>query len=406
MSGTVAFVCMPEAGHFQRLRPLIAGLSARGFRPSVFTHRSFRAAVERAGGVFVDLFSSYPLEHADAESMPVPCRYVSFAAHYAEFMARELRALAPRLLVYDTFAVIAPVVAGQLEIPYVNVCSGHNVDPARFVALLAGDERVRLSPRCERAVELLRERYGMKNASPFSYVSALSPWLNVYCEPPQYLSAAERRVFEPVAFYGSLPSAAEIAERRRGRVPEFSAEPCELRVYVSFGTVVWRYYAEQASRALATILRALAQVDAARGLISLGGERPADDRARLPASTNVRVATYVDQWAALEEADLFVTHHGLNSTHEAIFHGVPMFSYPFFWDQPSLAAKCREFGIASSLTDAPRGTLETERVTEALRQFAGTRDRFRRPLAEARRWEESVLSGRESVLDRLVELTG
>ena len=54
----------------------------------------------------------------------------------------------------------------------------------------------------------------------------------------------------------------------------------------------------------------------------------------------------MDQWAVLGETDLFVTHHGLNSTHEAIFNRVPMLSYPFFWDQPGLAAKCQAFGIA------------------------------------------------------------
>jgi len=64
---------------------------------------------------------------------------------------------------------------------------------------------------------------------------------------------------------------------------------------------------------------------------------------------NVRVVEYADQWEALRESDVFITHHGLNSTHEAVFNRVPMISYPFFGDQPALAAKCRRFGSAVPL---------------------------------------------------------
>ena len=38
-------------------------------------------------------------------------------------------------------------------------------------------------------------------------------------------------------------------------------------------------------------------------------------------------------------ADAFVTHSGMNSTHEALFHKMSMVSYPIFADQPGLAAR-------------------------------------------------------------------
>ena len=220
MTPPVAFLAMPEAGHFSRLRPLIAGLSGRGVETLVFTDSRFRAGVESAGGRFTDLFARYPIEAADDESLPVPCRFVSFAAHYADEIAADLNGVG--LVVYDTFAVIGHVVGRLFGIPYVNVCAGHNMDPARFVPVLREDPRARISPNCQRAVEVLRERHGVEDASPFSYVSGLSPFLNVYCEPPQYLTEAERQVFEPVAFFGSLPPLEEIelrgsAEPRRQR---------------------------------------------------------------------------------------------------------------------------------------------------------------------------------------------
>ena len=83
------------------------------------------------------------------------------------------------MVIHDTFAVIGRLVATLLGIPRVNVCAGHNMNPARFVALLQEDPRVKLSAKCLRAVEELRESYGMMDASPFSYVSSISPHLNI-----------------------------------------------------------------------------------------------------------------------------------------------------------------------------------------------------------------------------------
>jgi MGT family glycosyltransferase len=399
-----ALFAMPEAGHFGRMRPLIGDLVRRGIEAHVFTDRRFAADVERAGGRFVDVFAKRPLEGADDESLPIPCRYVSFAGRHGEEIAGDVRMIEPSLVVYDTFAVIGRVVARLLDLPYVNVCAGHNMDPSRFLAQLRADPRVSISPSCHRAVETLRERYGVADASPFSYVSGLSPFLNVYCEPPAYLTQAERRAFEPVAFYGSLPSLEEIEARRRGGPPVFGDRGTETKVYVSFGTVVWRYWATEALDALRAISRAVATMSDLRALISLGGTELDPESARELAKPNVAVSRYVDQWRALEEATTFITHQGLSSTHEAIFNGVPMISYPFFSDQPGLAARCRELGLAIPLGDSPRGPLTEQAVEAAFVQLAESREEVGVRLAEALDWEREVIASRSSVLDRILEI--
>jgi MGT family glycosyltransferase len=392
----VAFFAMPEAGHFGRLRPLIADISRSGLTPYVFTHRDFRAGVERAGGAFVDLFARYPLEDADDESIPVPCRFVSFAGHYAEQILADVEEIRPALVVYDTFSVIGHVVGRMLGVPYLNVCAGHNLNPSEAVLRLRNDRRVQLSPRCGEAVELLRERYGLADASPFSFVTGLSPFLNVYCEPPAYLTEAERRPFEPLAFYGSLPPIEEID----GREPRRGSDET-LRIYVSFGTVVWRYWTDEALAALACISDVVGELENARTLISLGGTQ-ADARSLI--RPNVSVETYVDQWEALRDADVFITHQGMNSTHEAIFNRVPMISYPFFADQPGLAAKCRDFGLAVPLAEAPRATLRPEDVRRALDEVMANREPMLASLERARGWELEVMSDRDSVVRRILGL--
>lgn len=402
---SVAFFCMPEEGHFQRLRSLIFGLTRSGIAAHVFTHRKFGPQVERAGGVFFDLFSKYPLEQADATSFPVPCRFVSFAATYAEQIRCDVEKTRPSLVIHDTFAVIGCVVAKLLGIPRVNVCAGHNVAPARFLAILREDPRVKLSSECLRAAEVLRDSYGVTDASPFSYVSSLSPYLNIYCEPPEFLEENERRAFEPLAFYGSLPSLEEMQSGDQGDRLWFGPGSARtFKVYISFGTILWRYYAAEALRALSTLAETFAQVENAHTVISLGSTKISNEALAALLRPNVSVESYVDQWRLLQEADAFVTHHGMNSTHEAIFHRVPMISYPFFWDQPALAEKCQKFGLAIPLTGSLRGEFGKDEVRVALTRLAAERGSIRAAFARAHEWEMAVIENRATVLKQIENL--
>lgn len=63
------------------------------------------------------------------------------------------------------------------------------------------------------------------------------------------------------------------------------------------------------------------------------------DKNILPA--NVFLFSYLPQLTILRYADLFITHAGLGSAKEAIFHAVPMLAYPFTksWDSNGNATK-------------------------------------------------------------------
>jgi UDP:flavonoid glycosyltransferase YjiC (YdhE family) len=273
------------------------------------------------------------------------------------------------------------------------------------VPALRTDPRVDLSPACLDAVETLRTRHGLDDASPFSYMAGLSPHLNVYCEPPAFLTDDERRPFEPIAFYGSLPAIEELDARHRAGPSPFGAG-AGLRIYVSFGTVVWRYWAAEALDALATIAEALAARDDVRALVSLGGADVDAEAIQAIAKPNVAVERWVDQWRVLQDADAFVTHHGLKSTHEAIYNEVPMISYPFTSDQPGMGERCRDLGLAVPLVGAPREPLTTGAVESALASLSAKAGAMRPRLAEAREWEREVISGREAVLGRITALAG
>ena len=402
MSSAVALFVMPQEGHFRRMVPLIHGIAERGDVPYVFIDLAYREEVEGAGGRFVDLFAGRPMDEADADSTPRVCRFVSFAGCFAEDVCREVREIRPTVIAYDTFAYIGRVVAEILDVPHVNVCSGHNRYMSDLDAVMEPlRDQIAVSPDCERWVEVLRDRYGLEDASPWSWALTQSEHLNLYCEPPRYLDDEQREAYEPIAFFGSLPPADAIEARIRagGDQPFGDRGP---RIYVCFGTIMWLYAPEAVLAAMCAISEAVAERDAS-AIVSLGRyPAPPEVRSQLTAP-NVVVTEYVNQWRALAEADVFVTHHGLNSTHEAVWSGVPMISYPLLGDQPSQAAKCAEFGFATPLA-GPLEPVAKEDVHAALDRVADEEQSMRSALAAAREWEVQVMAERPAVLERMLAL--
>ncbi|HXE80795.1 MAG TPA: nucleotide disphospho-sugar-binding domain-containing protein [Vicinamibacterales bacterium] len=217
----------------------------------------------------------------------------------------------------------------------------------------------------------------------------------------------DRRVFEPLAFFGSLAAdPAPAGDGARSRRRWFDAGVDEFTLFASFGTNIWISRTAEALRALAAIADWAAAADDARVLISLGAARlAAGDRARLERP-HVRVADYVDQREVLECADAFVTHHGLNSTHEAVVYEVPMISYPFVWDQPGLAAACQRLGLAVPLADTPMAPVAPDDVQRAVTTVRGQSARFAEALARAHEWEREVIASRPAVLRQVLDLCG
>jgi UDP:flavonoid glycosyltransferase YjiC (YdhE family) len=253
---------------------------------------------------------------------------------------------------------------------------------------------VRTSERCLQAVEVLRDRYGITNASPFSYIDGLSPHLNLLTEPPEWLDATRRAAFEPAAFFGSVqPDVPRGASGFRGGPP---------RVYVSWGTVPWWYWAQLAADAMVTVAEALA--GSAEVLISLGGGAAPEDRVAAMRRAGATVVPYARTWDALGEADVFVTAQGLNSSHEAIVSRVPMLSYPFHGDQPGIAALCEREGLAISLVDEPLAPLTHEVVRGGFERITLEHRGFEAALDRARAWELDVIAQRASVIDRVIAL--
>lgn len=391
---TVVLFCIPARGHVQRAILMTRELAAAGAVVHVYSGRDYAGDFTQAGGTFHDLFSGRPLGAADAESIPIPCRHVTFAAAFVDGLVAEVAELKPDIVVYGTFAVVGVLVALALGLPRVALCAGHNMAPDFALAQVRDDPRVRVSQHCRDAVEVIRARFGITNASPFSYLDSLSPVLNVIPEPHEFYREGDLAPFQPCECFGSVdPLRFESAGRIAGTG--------RLRVYASFGTIAHRYYADTIDAAIQAVLDAVRAMPDAECIVSLAGTKP---ERSLDVPPNATVEAHMDQAAALQASDVFITHHGLNSTHESIFSLTPMLSYPIFADQPGLAARCQELGLAIPLAGHLRDPVDARAVQDALARVLGSHQAMLDRLHEARLWELRAIAARPMVATRILDL--
>lgn len=121
-------------------------------------------------------------------------------------------------------------------------------------------------------------------------------------------------------------------------------------IYLSFGTVVmdnlWNQQEETRSKLKSFILKLseLWRDNKYEIIFSSQGKKVLNIYPR-----NWQVFDRVDQIKYLAKADVFITHGGSNSFHEALIQEVPMIVIPFFGDQPLVANTIERLGIGINL---------------------------------------------------------
>jgi len=88
-------------------------------------------------------------------------------------------------------------------------------------------------------------------------------------------------------------------------------------------------------------------------VMSIGDLVPMEEFGALP--DNIAVFSHVNQIAVLEQADVFLSHCGMNSVSESLYFGVPLVMLPQTAEQKGVAERVKQLGAGLMLdkTDAP-----------------------------------------------------
>lgn len=374
----IAFFCIPAWGHTNPTVEVVRQLTAMGHLVRYYSFEPFREKLESAGAEVVCCDEALPprpknLDKKVGRDFAALVEMVTETTFtLEEKVCRELGEFRPNVIVSDSVCFWGKLFAKKLGIPY--VCStttfAFNQQSAALMKPKTGELLRSLFgvPRIGRKMVLLR-RHGY----PVDKVTDLlqnDNETNTIVYTSRAFQPMAETFSEHYAFVG--PSLPEREERITKR-----SRPL---VYISLGTVI-----HDRKRFCKHCVASLAEMDA-DAILSVG---TADNLEALgPLPSNIHAEARVDQLAVLQQADVFLTHCGMNSASEAIWYGVPTVLDPQQSEEAAVAARIEELGMGLRLQaetpDDIRTALETvltnpvyrertERIARSFREAGGAK---------------------------------
>ena len=239
-----------------------------------------------------------------------------------------MKRLKPDCIVADSMAVWGKAVALKLGIPFVSSTTtfAFNRHSAQVMKQGLG-ALVKLlvsMPKINRQVRRLQERgYPIRNI--LDIIQNDDNTHTIVYTSPGFQPSAET-FSDRYAFVGPV--------LRNAQAPFSKVR--EKLIYLSMGTV---------NNDLLPLYRAcidaLGRLDC-QLVLSVGDQVPLTAFGALPE--NVQIYPRVDQIAVLEQADVFITHCGMNSVSEALWFGVPLVLLPQTAEQNGVAVRAEALG--------------------------------------------------------------
>ena len=368
------FLSLPLHGHTNPSLPVVRELVARGDQVAYYSTAAFAARIGQTGAVY----RAYPNEFlADIRQLPERTDELSWLLMRttAELLAKleTFRAERADYIVTDSVAPWGQWIGEALRLPVVTSVSTfainrhvlafavkHGARPRRAGLVFA---KLRHIAKAIALGRRLRRTYGVKGPGITGMVFGRSDLNVVYTS----------REFQPCAdtfdgrfqFVGASLAAAPDPEPALPW-PEASTDPL---VYISLGTLF---------NADAAFFRACVDAfrnESVRVIMSIGTNLSVADLGPLPP--NFVVASHVPQLDVLMRAEVFVTHGGMNSVSESLYHGVPVVVVPQMSEQAMVGGRAEELGAGMCVT---KDQATPERLRMSVVRLLGD-DRYRRQAA-------------------------
>jgi len=241
--------------------------------------------------------------------------------------------LKPDCIVADSMAVWGKAVARKLRIPFVSSTTtfAFNQHSAKLMKQSLSQLLGMLfsMPKINKQIKRLQDK-GYPVKSVLDLIQNDDDTHTIVYTSPQFQPCSET-FSDKYAFVGpSIRPAVEPVEKTR-----------ETLIYISMGTV---------NNDMLPLYKAC--IDALKetgwqAILSVGDK--VDPAAFGPLPEQIRVFPYVDQIAVLERSDAFLTHCGMNSANEALYHGVPLVMLPKTSEQGAVALQTQQLGAGVRL---------------------------------------------------------
>ncbi|MFD7665101.1 macrolide family glycosyltransferase [Streptomyces sp. NPDC059788] len=365
MPNRLLFVVLAGHGHVNPTLPLVEELVRRGHRVDYATSAEFADAVTGAGAHWVELPSMRPFATPPEIGPDTVARWLRHAFSALRVTYPVLRAHCvvrpPDHICYDAMNWPARLVAERLGIPAVrtvpNLASNKSYSIAEQLTAGLGPGHPVLDALAADCAEFSAE-YGV--GIDIDGTLDVTERLNLVFVP---------RAFQPAAdtFDGRFHFLGPAIGRREQAGSWSPPEAGMPVVYVSLGSVF-----TGSTAFYRTCLDAFADGPWYVAM-TVGDLDPAELG---PVPPTVELRPRFPQLAVLRHAAAFVTHAGMNSTLEALYHGVGLVAVPHTPEQTANAERAAELGLAETLNgDAVTAEALRSAVTR-LTSDAGVRARL------------------------------
>jgi MGT family glycosyltransferase len=337
------FFSLPAHGHTNPSLPLVRELASRGDEIVYFSAEPFARKIEAAGARYEPYRSPFL---TDMRGLPDRMDQLAWLLMRttAEVLADLdiFRAERPDYVITDSVAPWGHWVGEALGVPIATSVVtfainrrvlayglAHGVRP-KSVRVLAS--KIRHILKAARLGRSLRRQFHVNGTglSPFSYSDLNLVYTSRYFQP------CADTFDERFQFVG--PS---IAPRDEPPFPWERIGKGPL-VYVSLGTIF-----NTDAGFYQTCFQALRDLDV-QAIVSVGTELPLDGLGPVPG--NVLVMRHVPQLEVLRRAAAFLSHGGMNSVSESLYHGVPVLVIPQMSEQEVVGRRTEELGAGLHLT--------------------------------------------------------
>lgn len=365
----IVFFCIPAHGHTNPTLGVVRELISRGHEVWYYSYRNMQQKIEETGAAFI------ACDDCDAEMHLSPKDVARLGKDLAlstqvlvdttlaldSMVCRDMQRLQPDCIVADSMAVWGKAVALKLGIPFVSSTTtfAFNQHSARImkqsVTQILG--MIFSMPKINREIKRLQQAdYPVKSA--LDIIQNDDQTHTVVYTSPQFQPCSETFSADHYAFVGpSIRPAESCFDKKSSRL-----------VYISMGTVnnnLIPFYRRCISAFAGTDDQVVLSIGETTDLSTLG---------HLPR--NIEVYPHVDQIAVLEKADVFLSHCGMNSASESLYHGVPLVMFPQTAEQGGVAERIGQLGAGIKLkrtdADAIRSAVETVLTNDTYRKNAQT----------------------------------
>ena len=337
----IVFFCIPAHGHTNPTLGVVSELVSRGHQVWYYSYNVMRAKIELAGAKFIscdDYDTQQKLSIKDSARVGKDLAFstkllVDTTLALDDKVCREMAELKPDCIVADSMALWGKAVAMKLDIPFVSSTTtfAFNQYSARIMKQGIGDltKLIFSASKTSKQVKRLKEKgYPVRNI--LDIIGNDDDTHTIVYTSPQFQPYSET-FSEKYAFVGpSVRAATEEIEKNRDKL-----------IYISMGTVnndMLPFY----KKCLAIFAKTGYQV-----IMSVGNQVSIADFGALP--DNVSVFSQVDQIAVLKQADVFISHCGMNSVSESLYFAVPLAMLPQTAEQRGVAERVWELGAGIKL---------------------------------------------------------